>query len=126
MPPLGKFKQDTLALSYIRSWINELGGKPTDIERESPSIPALATLHNNYPNPFSSSTTISYELAREGHVNITLFDLQGRAVRTLVDTYQSPGNHSYALDAGNLPSGTYVYQIDVGDWQASKKLLLVR
>ena len=124
MPPLAKNKLDTVAVSMIYNWI--YGMRPTSNEKDQPVLPAAAVLHDNYPNPFNTSTTISYELARPGHVKIALYDIQGREVRVLVDSYEAAGYNTYMLEAGRLPSGTYVYQIETGGWQATKKLVLVR
>ena len=101
---------DDEALEIIEEWIDSLDDPPsgTDIESAEPMLPQLATLHGNYPNPVRSSTNISYELAREGHVNVTLFDIQGRTVDVLVDAFQQSGQHSYTLDAGSL-SQRYIH-----------------
>ena len=125
MPPLAKNKLDTVAVAVIRDWINSLVIR-ADVETAEPALPALATLHGNYPNPFTTHTTIDYELAQPGPVKIALYDIQGRKVRDLVDTYHPAGAQSYTLDAGSLPSGTYVYQIEIGDWRSARKLQLVR
>ena len=100
-------------------------GSGTDVEDGAP-VPAIAILHENYPNPFQTSTTINYELSREGHVKVTVFDLQGRKVRDLMDGYQQAGQHTVTLEADNLPSGTYIYQLETREWKTSSKMLLVR
>ena len=125
MPPLGKNKLDTTAVSLIHDWIYGMVDR-VSVEEPNRALPAVATLHDSYPNPFHTTTNITYELACEGHVNIALYDIQGRQVRVLVDSYKAAGNHAVTLDADNLPSGTYLYQLEVRGWRSAKKVLLVR
>jgi hypothetical protein len=61
----------------------------------------------NMPNPFNPGTTIEYEVAQEGFVELTVSDAMGRAVRTLVQTFQGSGVHRLHFDAAELPSGLY-------------------
>ena len=123
MPPLAKDKLDTTAVKLIREWITTYG---VDVERPSEDLPPLATLHTNYPNPFHSSTRISYELSTSGHVSLNVYDMQGRKVRVLVDEYQPAGRKMAILDGSHLASGAYIYQLSVGDWQSTKQLVVVR
>ncbi len=83
-------------------------------------------INQNYPNPFNPSTTISYELAAAGKVTITISDIMGRKITTLVDGQRSAGSHSEIFNAAPLPSGTYFYTIQVGTSRHSKKMLLLK
>lgn len=123
MPPLAKNKLDEAAVSIIRDWILVVG---TDVESDDVALPTAMVLNDNYPNPFQSSTTISYELSRAGHVKVAVYDVQGREVRVLVDAHQQAGRNAVTMDAGNLPSGTYLYQLDFETGSTSKKMLVVR
>ena len=67
----------------------------------------------NFPNPFSNSTTIRYELPADSKVNITLFDPMGRTVAVLVDGAKTAGAHNYLLDASKLAAGIYYYKMTV-------------
>ena len=125
MPPLAKNKLDDDAVTLINDWIVSLGSQ-TDIEPEDPTRPEISMLQENYPNPFATSTTIGYELPQEGAVKLTVYDMQGREVKVLVDAFQQAGVNSVTFDAANLPSGTYLYQLDFGKWRSSKKMMLVR
>ena len=125
MPPLAKNKLDDDAVMLINDWIVSLGSQ-TDIEPEDPTRPEISMLQENYPNPFATSTTIGYELPQEGAVKLTVYDMQGREVKVLVDAFQQAGVNSVTFDAANLPSGTYLYQLDFGKWRSSKKMMLVR
>ena len=75
-------------------------------------IPKEYALHQNYPNPFNPSTTISYDLPKEGLVKIRIYDLAGREVKTLVNELKSAGRYSVSFNGGNLASGVYFYRIE--------------
>ena len=68
-----------------------------------------AKLSQNYPNPFNPSTLINYSIPDNSTVSIKIYDMTGREVRTLVNSYQAPGSYSVKFDAANLSSGIYFY-----------------
>jgi hypothetical protein len=88
-------------------------------------------LFTNRPNPVQGSTWITYSLAREGSVELKIFDATGRAIRTLVDDRVPPGVHQVVWDgrddAGTpVASGVYFYRVASGDFVSSRKLMLIR
>ena len=94
-------------------------------------IPVSATLHQNYPNPFNPLTTIYYTLTKQQLVEISIFDLRGREVRTLLSEIREPGEHSIVWDARNdqgleLSSGIYFYRMKTDEFQATRKMLLLK
>ena len=88
--------------------------------------PLRAQLHDNYPNPFNPSTTIEYDVPAPLQVSLMIYDNLGREVETLVDADQPPGRYQVTFNAGDLPSGTYFYQLIAGDTKVTKKLVLLR
>ena len=84
------------------------------------------SLVQNYPNPFNPSTTITYTLDRSGPVEITVYDLTGRLVTTLVDGVQPAGHHEVRFNADGLPTGTYVYRLRAGTETLTRTMILVR
>ena len=97
----------------------------TDTEEES-EIPAEFALHQNYPNPFNPSTVIRYDIRERSDVTITIYDLTGRAITQLVQGPHAPGRYETEWNARGVSSGVYFYQIQAGDWSASRSLLLVK
>ncbi len=89
------------------------------------------SLFQNYPNPFNQSTRIEFSLSHSGFVNLSIYDLLGRKVRTLVSENLSPG-YKYVMWDGKddskrgLSSGIYFYQLKVGDLSETKKLVLLK
>ncbi len=83
-------------------------------------------LFQNYPNPFNPVTNINYNIPERGKVVINVYDILGRKVAGLVNEVQSAGFHSVSFDAGNLPSGIYIYRIVAGRYADSKKLVLLK
>lgn len=75
--------------------------------------PDAFILNQNYPNPFSPSTTIEYHLSRPGNVELSVYDMQGRLVRTLVDEPMQTGTHPVRWEADGLASGTYLFRLVV-------------
>ena len=80
----------------------------------------------NYPNPFNPETAINYALPQAGHVRLAVYDMTGRAVRVLVDGVRSQGRHSVRFNAGNLPTGTYVYRLTANGETRVRKMTLLR
>jgi len=83
-------------------------------------------LAQNYPNPFNPSTSISYSVAEMTNVTLTVYDILGRMVATLVNDVHSPGQYNVNFDATRLSSGTYIYRIEAGDFMSTKKMLLIK
>lgn len=86
-----------------------------DEEDGARELPDGFALHSNYPNPFNPVTTIRYELPRSAEVVLRVFDPLGREVARLVEGARSAGQHEVQFDARDLPSGLYLYRLEVGD-----------
>jgi hypothetical protein len=80
----------------------------------------------NYPNPFSKNTTIEYQLANEGKVKLSVFNLSGHEITTLVNEYKSAGTYKINLKTNMLSAGTYFYRIQSGEYIETKKLIILR
>ena len=91
-----------------------------------PAMPERLELHAAYPNPFNSSTTISFSLPVAEHITLSVFDLQGRVVRTLADSRQSAGIHRVTFDGEDLASGLYFCRLTTSHTRATQKLILLR
>ncbi|MFH1527274.1 MAG: T9SS type A sorting domain-containing protein [Bacteroidota bacterium] len=100
-------------------------GLPLPVEPTS-FVPDNYSLEQNYPNPFNPSTTITYSLQNSEVVTLRVFDILGCEVATLVNQYQSAGRHAVSFNAGNLPSGIYLYKIEAGSFQNIKKLMILK
>jgi hypothetical protein len=98
----------------------------TDVRMEADALPVDYSLSQNYPNPFNSSTIISYSLFKGSRVRLTLYNVLGQPVRTLVDAFQQAGIYTIHLDAGDLESGMYIYRIETEEFSESKHMLLIR
>ena len=94
-------------------------------------MPEKFTIHQNYPNPFNPVTTLRYDLPEQTHVNITVYDMLGRKVRTILNQEQDPGYKSLIWDATNdygkpVSAGIYLYQIQAGEYMQTKKMVLLK
>jgi hypothetical protein len=99
---------------------------PSAISEEDNAIPKTFSLLQNYPNPFNPVTTIQYTLPEPQHVVITVFDIQGREVITLVDEQKNPGYYSVNVEGTYLSSGTYFYKIETAKFSKIKKLTVIK
>jgi len=96
-----------------------------------PFTPEEFVLHQNYPNPFNPVTTLRYDLPENGHVNITVYDMLGREVKTLINQTQDAGYRSVIWNATNdygkpVSAGIYLYQIQAGEYISTKKMVLLK
>lgn len=99
----------------------------TDVELLAQAlIPTEYKLHQNFPNPFNPQTTIRYDLKENGPVKITLYNINGQFVATLVDEEKHAGYHSFVFEAGHLPSGIYMYKIEMNNFSDLRKLILIK
>ena len=101
--------------------------EPTSAE-EFDESPGMIQLHQNYPNPFNPKTTIRYEISTARHVNLSVFDAQGRHIANLVNETKGAGKHEVIFDAAslNLASGTYVYRMVSGEKILTRKMSLIQ
>ncbi len=81
-------------------------------------------LAQNYPNPFNPSTQINYGLKKAGNVEISVYNILGNKIATLVDGFKSAGKHTALLNASNLSSGVYFYKIVTGEFVQTRKMIL--
>jgi hypothetical protein len=91
-----------------------------------PGLPHSFALSQNYPNPFNPSTEIAFDLAKNSHVTLTVFNVLGQQVSTLIDRDMEAGSHTIQWDASSVSSGVYFYRIQAGDFNATKKMMLLK
>jgi hypothetical protein len=89
-------------------------------------LPKEFALYQNYPNPFNPTTKIKYDLPNDSRVTISIYNLIGQEVATLVDENQEAGFKSVEWNAGSLPSGMYVYRLTANTFSDVKKMLLLK
>jgi hypothetical protein len=98
----------------------------TGIENGAGILPSEFGLEQNYPNPFNAQTTIRYNLSFAADVIISVFDLLGRKIATLVEEKQQAGSHQITWNAVDISSGIYFYKIEAGGFTDSRKMLLLK
>jgi predicted outer membrane repeat protein len=97
----------------------------TGIDLE-PQIPLHFKLAQNYPNPFNASTMISYELPYQARVTLDIYDILGRKITALEDGLQAAGYHQLLWQPGDIASGMYFYKLQAGNFNVTKKMLLIK
>ncbi len=98
---------------------------------ENDELPLAYALHPNYPNPFNPVTSIHYNLPYRAEVTLTVYDILGREVRTLLRGEQGPGYRSVIWDGTDnlgcpVSSGVYLYRLDTKDFSQTNKMILLR
>ncbi|GIK59305.1 MAG: hypothetical protein BroJett017_01950 [Ignavibacteriota bacterium] len=89
-------------------------------------IPLVYSLEQNYPNPFNPSTTIKYSLSEDGFVKLSVYNLLGEEVTTLVNNEQKAGRYEVNFDASKLASGIYMYRLESNNFLSIKKMILLK
>ena len=90
------------------------------------TTPVKFQLFQNYPNPFNPVTTFEFVIRQSSFVDLSVYDLLGREVATLVDEKKSPGTYEVTWDASGQPSGIYFYRLSTPDYVQTRKLVLLR
>ena len=94
-------------------------------------IPDVFAMHQNYPNPFNPVTQIRYDLPEDSYVSITIYDIMGRNIKSLVNTDQTAGYRSIRWNATNdlgepVSAGMYIYMIQAGEFRQTRKMVLLK
>jgi hypothetical protein len=121
---------ESTAYALILGVCNYIGLDLSQIENEA-AIPSGYSLHQNYPNHFNPTTTLRYDLPEDRLVNITIYDMLGRAVKILINQPQDAGYRSIIWDATNnygkpVSAGIYLYQIQTGEYMQTRKMVLLK
>ena len=120
------FESGIIAVSSMENGLYILAPSLSVVSVESEELPAEVMLLGNYPNPFNPETTISYALPQGAEVRLAVYDLLGHEVAVLVDGSQPAGQHTVRFDGGDLPSGSYVYRLQVGEEVVARTMTLVK
>ena len=93
---------------------------------ENPNIIKSVTLYSNYPNPFNSETTISFDLNTPQKIELSIFSIDGRLIEKLLSKNLSSDNHQFKWNGKNLSSGIYIYQLKTDTQTYNKKCILIK
>lgn len=115
---------------WNESDFSEVVGVTVNIQDEV-DIPVAYALRQNYPNPFNPLTTVRYDLPERANVTVTIYDILGRKVRTLVQGLEEPGFKSAIWDGTNdtgepVSTGLYYYQIKAVDFTQTRKMIMLK
>lgn len=127
----GEFEQTREDLFALLSEEYHFENEPEE-EPIKNSIPACVTLHGNYPNPFNPETTISFSIPDESKIELSVFNIKGQKIRTLVNNILEKGNHSIVWDGKSesgktVSSGVFFYRLSVNDRSKSvQKCLMLK
>ena len=90
------------------------------------ALPEAFSLDRAYPNPFNPVTTLSFAIPIDSEVSLSIYNLQGREVSTLIDGNMDAGYHSVVWDANSYASGVYFVKMVAGEYISTQKLMLVK
>jgi hypothetical protein len=110
------------------SWflIDDIALSGTNDVGPEKDLPGSYSLEQNFPNPFNPTTVIRYQLPSAGNVRLTVLDLLGREVATLVDGVQPAGVHEVTLQSAGMASGVYVYTIRAGNYVRTRTMAVMK
>jgi hypothetical protein len=101
-------------------------GKVTTGIKSVNNTPHTYTLSQNYPNPFNPSTSINFSLQKASNVTLSIYNVLGQKVATVVNKFMEAGSYNYQFDASKLASGVYLYRIEAGNFVSAKKMILMK
>lgn len=128
-----KSKYDKAIEHYKKAWEHACKAmkkqkKPEDVQviRSDRRLPMVFSLSQNHPNPVTNSTAIQYALPKDCHVRLDVYNVAGQRISTLVDQEQRAGYQSATFDATQFSNGVYFYRLQAGDFNSTKKAIVLR
>ena len=115
-------QSDSFYIYYNAGWI------PTNVESPEEELATIAgfDLYQNYPNPFNPSTTIEFSIPSAGLVQLSIFNILGEEIKTLLNEERPAGKYSVQFNAHNLASGIYFYRLQADSFIELKKMILIK
>jgi D-alanyl-D-alanine carboxypeptidase len=110
-------------LSFMNTVITQ---RPTSIQPVSQEVPSSYELKQNYPNPFNPETTIEFKISNAEFANLSIYDINGRLIETLVNEKLSAGAYKIKWSGSNVSSGIYYYTLRTGEFSETKKMILIK
>jgi hypothetical protein len=125
-PGVGIVQRDVITIAGLRRWI--LVDRVITSVRTSTGfvIPKSYSLSQNFPNPFNPTTKIEYQIPELSFVTLTVYDVLGNEITTLVNEEKSIGSYSVDFNATALPSGIYFYRLQASEFVETKKMILLK
>jgi len=115
------------AEDFLHQAMDDLNALPTGIEDyKILKIPEKFSILSVYPNPFNNKTILSFCTPDAGRINLVIYDIQGRLIMKLADTYYQAGIHRLAVDGSNLSSGLYFARVNYSGESRTVKVLLIK
>jgi photosystem II stability/assembly factor-like uncharacterized protein len=116
---------------FVHGWSNILmtttGGEiNVGIKIVNIEVPLKHSLSQNYPNPFNPSTNIRYQIANNRYVRLSIYDILGKEIETLVNEKQAPGTYEVTFNGAEYSSGVYFYKLTAVDYSETKKMILLK
>ena len=112
---------------YLAGVYNDIASIPLSISESKFTKPPIDfKLGQNYPNPFNPQTVIGYQLPVSSDVELSIYNILGQKVTTLVSEMQKAGYYKVEWDASGFASGVYIYKIKAGDYTYARKMMLLR
>jgi photosystem II stability/assembly factor-like uncharacterized protein len=116
----------TIWLVRDNGGISRYGTPIVSINQNSNEIPSSYSLSQNYPNPFNPETRINFSIPKQGLVNLGIYNILGKEVKTLVNEVKAPGSYSVDFDGTEMSSGVYFYKIESNGFTDMKKMILIK
>ncbi len=107
-------------------WIREEPDSPVSTGSNNWQVPGIFELYQNYPNPFNPVTTIKLSLPLKGKAELNVYDVSGKLIATLLNSFMEPGTHEVKFDGSNFSSGVYFYKLSAPGFADVKKMILVK
>ena len=108
--------------AYERKFLSQI----VNNSEKEPTIVEGFKLEQNYPNPFNPETSMQYAIGNRQFVIVKVYDLLGKEITTLVNQEMPAGIHNLEFDGTGLPSGTYFYRLEAGNYAETKKMVLLK
>ncbi|HDY88308.1 MAG TPA: T9SS type A sorting domain-containing protein [bacterium] len=108
-----------------RNGVSSFNERPDSVEKLQ-DIPAVMDIQGNFPNPFNPRTTISFSIPEKNYVTLSVYDITGQKVATLIDKHMSAGSHSVRFDGSDFASGVYLYRLESEGFSKKGKMLLMK